>query len=562
MKRTTSFFGFALTTLALIGCAAHRAVITDAQDRLSVDRLTADITTLASDEFEGRRPGTPGGKKTIAFLKQRFRELGLEPGNGDSYLQEVPLIKDTPDTNAKLLVASDGEARELAFGKDILIRSGKLLELAALSESELVFVGFGIVAPEFGWDDYQGVDMQGKTAVILNNDPGYATGDTALFRGKGRTKYASSTHKFEEAARHGVAGAFVIYDTTLFASRRTWQRLKAGGVRPRIRLAPEGQVRPATVMEGYLNTDAAGGILAQAGLEYDSLLTVAVLPKFKSIPLDLLVSGTLQSEIERFPSFNVIGLLPGTERPDEVVIYTAHWDHAGRDTTREGDQIYNGAVDNASGTAALLTLAELFTGLEKRPERSILFTAVTAEESGLLGSRYYTEHPLYPMTKTAAVINVDILLPFGKTRDVIVIGLGKSQLDDYIKVAARRIGLSVQADMWPQEGFYYRSDHINFARKGIPSSLITTGVDNVANGQEWGLAQFDNYLKKTYHTPSDEYDDSWDIAGAVDVLRVLFDVGYTISNQRRFPNWYEGDEFRPVREAAVKAARNQGNNSR
>ncbi len=327
-------------------------------------------------------------------------------------------------------------------------------------------------------------------------------------------------------------------------------------LRPRTSLMPEEPDTLRSAMNGYLEVNAGRTLLAQAGYSYDSLLVAATKRGFKPFSLELNLSASLQKHIDPFTSYNVLGLLPGSRRPDELVIYNAHWDHIGRDTALTGDQIYNGAVDNASGTAALLTLAELFIGLEKRPERSILFIAVTAEESGLLGSRYYTEHPLYPLTKTAAVLNVDILLPFGKTRDVVVIGLGKSQLDDYIKAAARRLGLSVQADMWPKERFYYRSDHVHFARKGVPSSFIWNGMDNVANGEEWGLAQFDDYLKKIYHTPADEYDDSWDLAGAVDLLRVLFDVGYTIGNQRSFPNWYKKDEFRSVRDAAMKAADN------
>jgi len=559
MKKATSFFRFALMILTLAGCAAHHAVITTAQDGLSVDRLAADIATLASDEFEGRLPGTPGGKKAIAFLKQRYEELGLEPGNGDSYFQEVSLQETKVVPDAVLEIHNGGETLQLAYGEDHLAWTESMKEQVSLSASELVFVGFSIVAPEYDWDDYRDVDVQGKTVVYLLNDPGFVTGDTTLFKGKSATKYSSGRYKRKEAMRQGAAGVFAIIDSNLTSF--SWEKLRAHMRAPQITLATEEGEVSRNMVYGFFNLDDGKTLLRLAGLEYDSLLVQAADPDFRAIGLDLRASLTLANRYRRYASRNVLAVLPGASRPDEVIVYTAHWDHMGRDTSLQGDQIFNGAVDNASGTAALLTLAELFTGLEKRPERSILFMAVTAEESGLLGSRYYTENPLYPLTKTAAVINVDILLPFGKTRDVIVIGLGKSQLDDYIKVAARRIGLSVQADMWPQEGAYYRSDHINFARKGVPSIFVLTGINSVANGKEWGLVQFDNYLKKTYHTPSDEYDDSWDLAGTVDVLRVLFDVGYTISNQRRFPNWHQEDEFKPVRDAAMKAAGNQRKDS-
>ncbi len=561
MKRTASFFGFALTTLALVGCAAHRAVINDAQGRLSVDRLAADIATLASDEFEGRGPGTSGEEKTIAFLKRRYRELGLEPGNGDSYVQEVPLVKVTIDTSSLMVVKSNGAEQRLRFGRDFAASYSPMREKLSLENAELVFVGYGAADTTYGWDDYAEIDVEGEVVVILWNDPGFVGEDTTFFMGKESTRSASTRTKYRVAAEHGAVGALVIVDTTMSTPRDNWERLSRRLVRPSTSPLPEEADTLRAVMNGYLEVNAGRALLAQAGYSYDSLLVAATKREFKPFSLGFNLSTTLQKQIEPFTSGNVVGILPGSKRPDEVVIYTAHWDHVGMDTTREGDQIFNGALDNASGTAGILALAELFNGLEKRPERSILFMAVTSEESGLLGSRYYTEHPLYPLTKTAAAINLDFLFPFGKTKDVIVIGLGKSQIDDYVEAAAKRLGMYIRADLWPEERYYNRSDHINFARKGVPSMFMWTGMESAVNGEEWTLAQYDDYHENKYHKPSDEYDHSWDLSGAMEALGILFDVGYTISNQYRFPNWYKGDEFRPVRDAALKAASNQENNS-
>lgn len=561
MKRTASFFGFALTTLALVGCAAHRAVITDAQDRLSADRLAADIATLASDEFEGRRPGTSGGEKTIAFLKQRFRELGLEPGNGDSYVQDVPLVKVTIDTSSLMVVKSNGAEQRLRFGRDFAASYSPMREKFSLENAELVFVGYGAADTTYGWDDYAEIDVEGEVVVILWNDPGFIGEDTTFFWGRRSTRSASTQTKYRVAAEHGVAGALVIVDTAMSTPTNNWERLSRRMVRPRTSLLPEEADTSRSVMNGYLEVNAGRALLTQAGYSYDSLLVAATKRGFKPFSLGF-SSTTLQKHINPFTSCNVLGILPGSKRPDEVVIYTAHWDHLGRDTTREGDQIYNGAADNATGVASILSFAETFSSLEKRPERSLLFVALTAEESGLLGSRYYVEHPVYHLTKTAAVINIDMPLAFGKSRDVVVIGYGRSQLDDYAERAAERLGMYVQPDPWPERNFYNRSDHINFARKGVPSMFLWPGVDHVIYGQDSTMNRFQQYMDETYHTPGEEFDDTWDLAGIMDYLQILFDIGYTISNQRRFPNWYKGDEFRPVREAAVKAARNQGNNSR
>ncbi|MCH7858866.1 MAG: M28 family peptidase [Candidatus Marinimicrobia bacterium] len=554
MKKSLVLLLCAVLTSFMLGNCASRLAIKAGQDVISMDRYTEDLVTLASDEFQGRKPGTPGGAMTVRYLVERFERLGLEPGNGRSYLQEVPLMAIIPDTQATLIITGAGVFRELAYGDDFLGQPGGYNEEVRFDSTELVFVGYGVVAPEYDWDDYADVNVDGKLVVILRGDPGFATGDTTRFRGTSRTSHAFFASKYRQAGEHGARGAFVIIDPKLSSNQSNWTRFKRRGTRSRTKLEPDGEDTPGLEVEGYLNLSTGRSILALAGLDYDSLVTAAAQPGFRSVPLGLRVSGSIRTTIRHFTSHNVMARLTGTKRPDEWVIYTAHWDHEGMDSTLAGDQIYNGAADNATGTASILSLAEVFAGLDQPPERSILFMGFTAEESGLLGSRYYVNHPVYPLIKTVTVINIDMLVPLGQTHDIIIIGHGKSVLDKYVARAAKRLGMVVQPDLWPERNFYFRSDHINFAREGVPALNMTPGMDHVVYGQDSTLARFDDFIKEKYHQVSDEFDASWDLAGIRDYLRIAFDVGYTISNQTRFPNWYRGDEFRPIRDAAMDAA--------
>lgn len=544
-------WGVLLVIALLSGCATRR-VIRAGQSLMTMDQFETDLITLSSDEFQGRKPGTPGGEMTTAYLVRRFQELGLEPGNGQSYLQEVPLVSTTPDLQSALKISGMETTRDLEFGNDFVGRTS--VDRVVFDSAELVFVGFGAVAPEYDWDDYRDIDVAGKLVIILRNDPGYASGDTTLFNGTGNSPHSLFTAKYRQAGEHGALGALVIIDPGLVSGSSNWRQFRRRGIRPGVQLDLDDEDVQLLEMDGYLNLGTGRSLLKQAGLDYDSLVTAAAQPGFKGIPLGLYATGLVSVAIHHFVSYNVLGRLAGSQRPDETVIYTAHWDHDGIDTTLVGDQIHNGASDNATGLASILTLAESFARLEQRPDRSMLFMAVTAEESGLLGSRYYVNHPIYPLTKTAAVINIDMLIPIGRTWDVIIVGYGKSELETYVTRAARRLGMEAVPDPQPEQNFYLRSDHINFARAGVPALDLSLGIDSRAHGVDWGRARVKEFLDSTYHTIEDEFDPAWDLSGIRDYLHIVFDVGYTIGHQTGYPNWYPGDAFRSVRDAAMEEA--------
>jgi Zn-dependent M28 family amino/carboxypeptidase len=413
----------------------------------------------------------------------------------------------------------------------------------------MVFVGYGPVAPEYGWNDYAGIDVKGKTVVILVNDPGFATGDESLFTGRAMTYYGRWTYKFEEAARQGAAGAFIVHETEPAAY--PWEVVEGSWKGEQFSLVPEDNNMSRAAIEGWTTVETARGIFAQAGLSYDSLKTRANLRGFRAVPLGLTASISVRSAIRHSTSNNVLAVVRGSERPDEYMVYLAHWDHLGRDTTLKGDQIYNGALDNASGTAGLLELAEAFARLDPAPRRSVLFLAVTAEEQGLIGSAHYAENPIYPLDQTVAVINMDGLNPIGPMRDVTIIGYGNSELDDYLAEAARTQSRVIQPDAEPEKGFYYRSDHFNFAKVGVPALYPDAGVDHVERGEAYAREQRDKYTTERYHKPSDEYDPSWDLRGAIDDLRLFFLVGYRIVNEETYPNWRPGTEFRATRDSMM-----------
>jgi Zn-dependent M28 family amino/carboxypeptidase len=410
----------------------------------------------------------------------------------------------------------------------------------------VVFVGYGIVAPEYNWNDYAGVDVRGKTVLMLVNDPGYATGDSALFTGRAMTYYGRWTYKFEEAARQGAAAALLIHETG--PAGYPWAVVQGSWSGPQFTLANEQQNMDRCALEGWLTYEAAQRLLRLAGRDLEQLKAAAAQPGFRALPLGLQLSAALESTVRQVQSRNVLALLPGQKQPDEVVIYTAHWDHLGVNPSLAGDSIYNGALDNATGTAGLLALAHAFTTLPEPPARSVLFLAVTAEEQGLLGSTYYATHPVFPPAKTVAVLNMDGLNVLGPMRDVTVIGYGLSDLDDYAQAAAAAQGRYLRPDPEPEKGYYYRSDHFSFARIGIPALYLDAGIDHVVHGTEWTLKRRAEYVAQHYHKPSDEYNPSWDLHGAVDDLRLLFHIGYQLANSTDFPNWREGTPFRALRD--------------
>ncbi|UCH64228.1 MAG: M20/M25/M40 family metallo-hydrolase [Fidelibacterota bacterium] len=513
--------------------------------------LAADIAVLASDEFEGREPSTKGEELTLQFLKEEFEKLGLEPGNGDSYLQEVPLVEMTVGIGTGLLIWGDKTTTRLIYGEEYIARTKRMVKQISLDRSDMVFAGYGIVAPEYGWNDYEELDVEGKTVVLLVNDPGYATGDSTLFNGHAMTYYGRWPYKLEEAARQGAEGAFVIHETG--PAGYPWEVIGRWN-RHGFELVPEeGEVSHCAI-EGWLNVEVVRELFQQAGEDFDALKELAATRDFRPVPVNLRISLTLDNTIRSSTSNNVLALLPGRNRPDEVVIYMAHWDHLGKDPSLRGDQIYNGAFDNATGVAGLLELAEAFSQLGRRPARSVLFLAVAAEEQGRLGSRYYATHPVFPLAKTVAAMNMDCLNVFGPMKDVTVIGYGNSELDNYVAAAAHKQRRKVRPDPELEKGYFYRSDHFSFVQEGVPALYLESGIDHVEHGEAWTREQIDRYTAERYHKVTDEFDPTWDLTGMVDDLRLLFSIGHRLSRERTFPNWQEDSEFRALRDSMMQGS--------
>lgn len=549
-KFITCLLIIALTLFAFLSCRRKTHDVEAAVASLNTDELANDVEILSSDDFEGRFPSSPGEEKTIQFLKEKFEKVGLKPGNGESFFQEVPLVEITASPQTKLVIKGGKKPLEFAYRDDFVGVTLRVQEKVAVENSDMIFVGYGIVAPEYQWNDYEGIDARGKTVVMLVNDPGFATQDPELFNGRAMTYYGRWTYKYEEAARQGAACAVIIHETEPAAYG--WDVVRKGWTGPNFSHVSEDGNAAKCAVESWITLETTRTIFEAAGKNYDDLKKSAEKPGFKAIPLDLKASLTLENSIRNSMSRNVIGLLPGSERADEYIIYTAHWDHFGKDPDLEGDQIFNGALDNATGTAALIELAEAFQRLGSPPQRSILFLAVTAEEQGLLGSDYYATHPIYPLTKTVAVINMDSLNIYGRMKDIRIVGYGQSELDDYVKAYAEEVGRIVLPNPTPEKGSFYRSDHFPFAKQGVPALNAGSGVQHVEKGEKWGLAQRENYIREKYHKPSDEFDPHWDLSGTLEDLHMYFKIGWRLSMESTFPSWKEGSEFKPKRDTDMQ----------
>ena len=511
--------------------------------------LHKHIEILASDEFEGRGPGSAGGEKTKLYLKEEFKKMGLPSIRGDYYL-EVPLSKMTVDLNSSFLsISKNDKARILEAGPETVYWTKRVVEGVSVRTSELVFVGYGIVAPEYGWNDYKNLDVKGKTAVMLINDPGFWTEDPQLFNGKSMTYYGRWTYKFEEAARQGAEAVLIIHDTAPAAY--PWQVVETSWAGKQIDLKREDMGRSRVKVEGWITSEVAEDIFGQANLDLKALKQAALKADFQSVEMTgLTLDAALNNKVEFSISHNVAAVKNGYKKPNEYILMMAHWDHLGIKEDQSGDNIYNGAVDNASGTAGLLELANYFSNIET--ERSLLFLAVTAEESGLLGSQYFAEYPPIKLSNIVAGYNFDASLPVGKTRDVIVVGYGASELEDILKAELDKVGRYIVPDPQPEKGFFYRSDHISFAKKGVPMLYADSGFDKIDGGKEAGRAFGDEYTAKYYHQPSDEYDPDWDLSGFADQLTLTTKMVKYLADSDRWPEWYEGNEFRSIREESRK----------
>lgn len=513
-----------------------------------------DVTRLlASDAFEGRMPGTPGEEKTIALLTERFKAAGLQPGNKGSWVQDVPLVEITGKDYAPLAITGKNGNLSLTFAKDWVGVTYREDAKTAIANSELVFVGYGINAPEKGWNDYAGVDVKGKTVVILVNDPDWqAEGLEGAFGGKAMTYYGRWTYKYEEAARQGAAGALIIHQTA--PASYGWNVVESSWTGPQAYPQYGDNPPPRTQMNGWVTEDAARKLLKTAGQDLDALTKAAQAKGFKPVPLGMNLSTSFASTMRSFTSHNIIGILPGSEARQEYVLHTAHWDHLGRCTPApDGDDICNGAVDNATGTAALVALAEAHAKAGA-PRRTLVFLAVTAEESGLLGAYYYAANPIFPLAQTVGGVNMDALQMAGPAKDVTAVGFGKSALDRFLDAALKADGRTVTPDPKPEAGYYYRSDHFAFAKLGVPMLYIDGGQDLIEGGRAAGEAVAKDYTDNRYHGPKDEFNEAWDWSGVMADLQLYYRLGRMMATSKSWPNWNDGDEFRGVRDESCKAA--------
>ncbi len=525
---------------------------------VSEEQMRSYIKTLASDEFQGRAPATAGGQMTVEWLEARMKEMGLKPGNGDSYRQEVPLVELTLDPAQSNLVINtpDGGSNALPYREEAVYWTKRVEEDISFENSEMVFVGYGVVAPEYGWNDYADIDVTGKTVVMLVNDPGYKTGDENLFNGNAMTYYGRWTYKYEEAARQGAAAAIVIHQTAPAAYG--WGVVEGSWSGAQLDLErPDGGASRAA-MEGWIQESTAQRLFDAAGLDFEQLQQDALTNEFKAVPMGgLTASGMIKNSIKRSSSANVAGYVEGTEHPDEFVLYMAHWDHLGVGTAPAGtdasemDLISNGAVDNATGTAAIISIGGALAQAEVQPKRSVMIVAVTAEESGLLGSAYYAEDPLVPLNKTVGGINIDAMPPTGLSKDIVVVGYGASELEDILKEAADKRGMYLRPDPEAEKGYFYRSDHISLAKKGVPMLYADSGPDLVEGGEEAGAAYGADYRENRYHKPGDEYQDDWNMESIMNTVSILQEVGMVMAYSDIQPNWYEGNEFRALRDAQM-----------
>ncbi|MGZ3755389.1 MAG: M28 family metallopeptidase [Mucilaginibacter sp.] len=515
---------------------------------VTAEEIKSHIAVLADDSLQGRKPFTVGETKSINYIAAQFKKLGLAPGNNGSYFQDVPMVQVTGTPSPTMDIA--GTKGNLSFKavQDFVIFSRREENTIQIKNAPMVFAGYGIVAPEYNWNDYAGLDVKGKVVVVLVNDPGFKSGDRTLFKGDTMTYYGRWTYKYEEAARQGAAGILIVHQTE--PASYGWSVIKNSNTGAKLFLQQADKHRSRCQIEGWITDSAAQKLFAIAGITGD-LRAIARKRDFKAIPLNMNLTVGLTNQLKYAMSRNVIAVLKGTARPDENIIYTAHWDHFGIGPVIKGDSIYNGAVDNASGVASLLSVARAFTQVSAKPQRSIVFLAVTGEEQGLLGSEYYATHPIYPLNKTVANLNMDALGFYGETKDIAVTGKGQNDLEDYVAAEAEKNNYTLVGDKKPGAGSYYRSDHFNFAKVGVPALDINNGTESVDHDAAWGEKQAKDYNDNNYHQPSDSYTPDMNTRGMAEIANILFNVGYKLSNETTFPGWKPKSEFKAIRDKTM-----------
>jgi Zn-dependent M28 family amino/carboxypeptidase len=543
-KKNINYF-ILLNLIFMTGC-------TDSSESNLLDGIESElhehIRAISHDSFLGRAPATEGERLTLEYLTDYFQGLGIAPGNGDSYLQEISVTEITAVNSPGLHVIGAHIDRIYEYGTQVMLGTQRQVDQTYLNDSELLFVGYGINAPERGWNDYQGIDVTGKTVIVMVNDPGYQTQDPDLFNGNRMTYYGRWTYKYEEAARQGAAGVLIIHETG--AAAYGWNVVQNSWSGPQISLTDENQATDKSSVIGWLSNEVASELFEASGLSLEEQIIKAATKGFEPLSLgDLRASTTVTNTIRTSASNNFIAIIPGSNMPDDTIIYSAHWDHLGVDEALEGDNIYNGAVDNGSGVAALLTIAKLYKEQDQAPERSVVFLAVTAEESGLLGSQWYSQFPIYPLATTVANINMDGLNVNGPMRDVVVVGDGSSELEELLSdLVGEQDGRYVSSEPYPERGYYYRSDHFNFARVGVPAIYFESALDHFEYGKSWGEEQQVIWNSAIYHSPKDEYNPNWDLSGTALDVELYYKLGETLSRQTNYPKWYEGNEFKFIRD--------------
>lgn len=541
-----NLLSLALLAGFLIACSDQSKIY-----QFQVADLEPNLITLSSDEFMGRMPFTEGEQLTTSFLENKFKEMGLEPGNGDSFFQEVPMVSiiTYPEQSMEFKSAKGTVVGEGL--KDFVIWTQRTDSLVRIQDAEVVFAGFGIVAPEYGWDDYKNLDVKGKIVVVLINDPGFGSEDSTFFKGNTMTYYGRWTYKYEEAVRQGALGCLIVHNT--IPAGYGFNNIQNSWKASKLYLDDRGQDKYKLGFEGWITLPFAKQLFEKMGKNVSELLQNARTPNFQGFSTGMSLSTSLAVEPTYNVSKNVIAKITGKTAPEEVLIYSAHWDHIGIGKPDEtGDTIYNGALDNASGTAALLALAKAFK-TDEQPDRTVVFLAVTAEEQGLWGSAFYAKQPIYPKEMTVANINMDGVNPYGKMKDVSVIGVGQSEMEDLLDEELKKLGRYAAPEPNPAVGYYFRSDHFNFAKIGIPALYIGTGIDHVEKGKEYGKQLQEEYVAQYYHKPADAYDPKrWNLDGAVDDVQLLYQVGRNLANSTRWPGWKEGSEFKAIRDSYFK----------
>ena len=516
------------------------------------------IKVLASDEFEGRAPGTKGEELTVRYLVEESKKLGLKPGNPDgTYVQKVPLVGITGAEVSPLTITKNGDKRTFKWSDEVVAFTKRVTDKVSIDGSEIVFAGYGVTAPEYNWDDFKGMDLKGKTLIVLVNDPQVPSAsspsqlDDKLFNGKAMTYYGRWTYKYEKAAELGAAAVFIVHET---GPAGYPYPVVQGFLGERFSLVAKDKNMRRSSIEGWLSLDAAKEILKMGGQDFEALKKQAITRQFKPVPLGLTASMTVRNTMRTVESQNVIAKVEGSDSKmkDEYVVYSSHWDHLGVGPAVNGDKIYNGALDNASGVAATLEIARAFTKVQPKPKRSVLFLFVTAEEQGLLGSEHYGSNPLYPLEKTVANINIDGVNQWGRTSDIVVVGMGASDLDDVLREAAKTQGRTLIPDPESEKGFYYRSDHFNFAKVGVPALYTDTGDTFVGKDKKFADAKREEYTANDYHKPSDHIKPDWDLSGAAEDAELMMLVGYRVANTEKFPEWKPGNEFKSARDKMLK----------